>query len=191
MDMALTLSLGYLSQIRNIADFYQNIRGVRKCDDASTCGDKSTASRQANTMTDELRHMLRNLLFQSQEKDRMAHEAALMAASLTAKDGKPVILNVSLILGDVGQFSRIANLPFTPITHEWLPFKAAPGQLTASEIMALRILMKIVQAKRYAILGHNIAYSVSPQMHGAAFAAVRLPHQYGRADVETVEEFVH
>jgi hypothetical protein len=69
-------------------------------------------------MTDELRHMLRNLLFQSQEKDRMAHEAALIAASLTAKDGKPVILNVSLILGDVGQFSRIANLPFTPITHE-------------------------------------------------------------------------
>lgn len=27
-------------------------------------------------------------------------------------------------------------------------------------------------------------------MQGAAFAAARLPHQYGRADVETVEEFV-
>jgi len=81
-------------------------------------------------------------------------------------------------------------MPFTPVTHETLPFKAAPGQLSASEIMAARVLTKIFPTKRYVILGHNIAYSVSPQMHGAAFAAVRLPHQYGRADVETVEEFV-
>jgi len=43
---------------------------------------------------------------------------------------------------------------------------------------------------KYAILGHNIAYSVSPQMQGAAFAATKLPHQYIRADVPTVEEFV-
>lgn len=41
----------------------------------------------------------------------------------------------------------------------------------------------------YAILGHNIAYSVSP-LQGSAFAAVKLPHTYSRADVETVEEFV-
>jgi pentafunctional AROM polypeptide len=120
----------------------------------------------------------------------MAHEAALIATSIAARESKPVIPNVSLILGDVGQFSRILNLPFTPVTHESLPFKAAPGQLSASEIMATRVLTKIVAPKRYAILGHNIAYSVSPQMQGAAFAAVRLPHQYVRADVEDVEEFV-
>merc|ERR1711935_860162 len=62
--------------------------------------------------------------------------------------------------------------------------------MSASEIMAARVITKIISTKRYVILGHNIAYSVSPQMHGAAFAAARLPHQYGRADVETVEEFV-
>lgn len=130
------------------------------------------------------------LSIQSQDKDRMAHDAALISASLSAREGNPVIPNISLILGEVGQFSRVINLPFTPVTHESLPFKAAPGQLSASEIMAARILTKIITTKRYAILGHNIAYSVSPQMQGAAFAAVRLPHQYGRADVETVEEFV-
>jgi shikimate-5-dehydrogenase/3-dehydroquinate dehydratase type I len=123
-------------------------------------------------------------------KDRMAYEAALVAAALAEKEGKPVIPNVSLILGDIGTFSRIVNLPFTPVTHESLPFKAAPGQLSASEIMATRIITSIVRARKYAILGHNIAYSVSPQMQGAAFAAARLPHQYGRADVEKVEEFV-
>lgn len=130
------------------------------------------------------------LSIESKEKDRMAHEAALIATSLAMKEKKPVIPNVSLILGDVGSFSRIVNLPFTPVTHESLPFKAAPGQMTASEIMAARILTKILKGRRYAILGHNIAYSVSPQMQGAAFEAVRLPHQYGRADVEKVEEFV-
>eukprot|EP00534_Pseudo-nitzschia_fraudulenta_P012237 CAMPEP_0201218542 /NCGR_PEP_ID=MMETSP0851-20130426/190626_1 /ASSEMBLY_ACC=CAM_ASM_000631 /TAXON_ID=183588 /ORGANISM="Pseudo-nitzschia fraudulenta, Strain WWA7" /LENGTH=488 /DNA_ID=CAMNT_0047508223 /DNA_START=21 /DNA_END=1487 /DNA_ORIENTATION=- len=130
------------------------------------------------------------LSIESQEKDKMAHQAALLSASISAKEGKPVIPNISLILGDVGQFSRVINLPFTPVTHESLPFKAAPGQMSASEIMAARVLTKILSTKRYAILGHNIAYSVSPQMQGAAFAAARLPHQYGRADVETVEEFV-
>jgi len=130
------------------------------------------------------------LSIESQEKDKMAHQAALLSASISESKGMPVIPNVSLILGDVGQFSRVINLPFTPVTHESLPFKAAPGQMSASEIMAARLLTKIVTTKRYAILGHNIAYSVSPQMQGAAFAAARLPHQYGRADVETVEEFV-
>jgi pentafunctional AROM polypeptide len=130
------------------------------------------------------------LSIESQEKDKMAHQAALLSASISAKEGKPVIPNISLILGDVGQFSRVINLPFTPVTHESLPFKAAPGQMSASEIMAARVITKIIYTERYAILGHNIAYSVSPQMQGAAFAAARLPHQYGRADVETVEEFV-
>jgi len=130
------------------------------------------------------------LSIESQEKDNMAHQAALLSASISAKEGKPVIPNISLILGDVGQFSRVINLPFTPVTHESLPFKAAPGQMSASEIMAARVITKVISTERYAILGHNIAYSVSPQMQGAAFAAARLPHQYGRADVETVEEFV-
>eukprot|EP00529_Nitzschia_sp_RCC80_P000743 CAMPEP_0113466630 /NCGR_PEP_ID=MMETSP0014_2-20120614/14376_1 /TAXON_ID=2857 /ORGANISM="Nitzschia sp." /LENGTH=890 /DNA_ID=CAMNT_0000358869 /DNA_START=28 /DNA_END=2700 /DNA_ORIENTATION=- /assembly_acc=CAM_ASM_000159 len=130
------------------------------------------------------------LSIETSDKDKMAHNAALLAASVAARDGKPVIPNVSLILGDVGSYSRVINLPFTPVTHESLPFKAAPGQLSASEIMAARVITKIVTTKRYAILGHNIAYSVSPQMQGSAFAAVRLPHNYGRADVETVEEFV-
>jgi pentafunctional AROM polypeptide len=63
--------------------------------------------------------------------------------------------------------------------------------MTANEIMATRILTKIFRSKKYAILGHNIAYSVSPQMHGAAFSATKLAHEYLRVDVPTVEEFVN
>jgi len=130
------------------------------------------------------------LSIDSEDKDKMAYEAALIAAELAESEGEPVIPNISLVLGDVGQFSRVINLPFTPVTHESLPIKAAPGQMTANEIMATRLMTKIFSPKTYVILGHNIAYSVSPQMHNAAFAATRLPHLYLRADVETVEEFV-
>jgi pentafunctional AROM polypeptide len=130
------------------------------------------------------------LSIDSGDKDRMAYEAALIAASLAQSEGKAVIPNISLILGDVGQFSRIINIPFTPVTHESLPTKAAPGQLTASEIMTTRLLTQIFDKKKYCILGHNIAYSVSPQMHGAAFLATRLAHEFRRADVATVEEFI-
>jgi len=130
------------------------------------------------------------LTIESDEKDRMAYEAALIASELAASAGDPVIPKIALVLGEVGQFSRIINLNFTPVTHESVPFVAAPGQLTSSEIMATRLLTKIFSSQKYAILGHNIAYSVSPQMHGAAFAATKLPNEYVRVDVATVEEFI-
>jgi pentafunctional AROM polypeptide len=56
--------------------------------------------------------------------------------------------------------------------------------------MTTRLLTQIFDKKKYCILGHNIAYSVSPQMHGAAFLATRLAHEFRRADVATVEEFI-
>jgi len=120
------------------------------------------------------------------DEDQLAYVAALKASKLD----EPRIPNIGLILGEAGSYSRITNLRFTPVTHECLPAKAAPGQLTAVEIMAGRLLTALVPAEWYAILRHNIAYSVSPQMQGSAFATVKLPHTYSRADVETVEEFV-
>ena len=120
------------------------------------------------------------------DEDQIANNA-LIAAS---KMDDPEIPNIGLILGEDGSFSRILNPRFTPVTHESLPAKAAPGQLTAAEIMTGRLLTGQIPTERYAILGHNIAYSVSPQMQGSAFVAVKLPHTYTRADVEKVEEFI-
>eukprot|EP00546_Thalassionema_frauenfeldii_P020892 CAMPEP_0178903144 /NCGR_PEP_ID=MMETSP0786-20121207/4995_1 /TAXON_ID=186022 /ORGANISM="Thalassionema frauenfeldii, Strain CCMP 1798" /LENGTH=779 /DNA_ID=CAMNT_0020574485 /DNA_START=87 /DNA_END=2426 /DNA_ORIENTATION=+ len=140
------------------------------------------------------------------DDDSVAFQAGLIAQSLLQQeegeeeeDGKKkkkkkeeeVLPSISLMLGEVAQFSRVLNKPFTPVTHESLPFVAAPGQMTASELMATRILTKLLPSpKYYCILGHNISYSVSPQMHNAAFCTVRLPYQYVVADVATVEEFV-
>jgi 3-dehydroquinate dehydratase type I len=131
------------------------------------------------------------LSIDNEDDDRMAYQAGLIASELARQQSRPVVPNIALILGEIGQFSRVINLPFTPVTHAALPYKAAPGQMTASEIMTTRLLTKIFQPLTYCILGHNIAYSVSPQMHSAAFAACQLPHKYVRADVATVEEFVN
>lgn len=120
------------------------------------------------------------------DEDQLAYKASMAASKLD----EPEIPNIGLVLGEDGSYSRILNPRFTPVTHECLPSKAAPGQLTAAEIMAARVITGMVPTERYAILGHNIAYSVSPQMQGSAFAAVKLPHSYSRADVETVEEFI-
>lgn len=122
----------------------------------------------------------------SNNKDQMAYDASIKASKLDT----PEIPQIGLVLGEHGSYSRILNPRFTPVTHECLPAKAAPGQLTAAEIMAARLLLSQIPAEKYAILGHNIAYSVSPQMQGGAFAAVKLPHLYTRADLETVQEFV-
>mmetsp|Transcript_29983 Transcript_29983/g.45680 ORF Transcript_29983/g.45680 Transcript_29983/m.45680 type:complete len:815 (-) Transcript_29983:50-2494(-) len=128
---------------------------------------------------------------QDDKEDSVAYQAGLIAQSLLQQEGKEVMPCISLMLGEIAQFSRVLNKNFTPVTHESLPFTAAPGQLTASELMTTRVMTKLLPSpKYYAILGHNIAYSVSPQMHNAAFQVLRLPYQYVRADVETVEEFV-
>eukprot|EP00816_Leptocylindrus_hargravesii_P008455 CAMPEP_0196815552 /NCGR_PEP_ID=MMETSP1362-20130617/50470_1 /TAXON_ID=163516 /ORGANISM="Leptocylindrus danicus, Strain CCMP1856" /LENGTH=900 /DNA_ID=CAMNT_0042192547 /DNA_START=112 /DNA_END=2814 /DNA_ORIENTATION=+ len=97
---------------------------------------------------------------------------------------------IGLVLGETGQESRILNRHYTPVTHESLPFVAAPGQLSSNEIMKRRVVEGITPKKEYTILGHNIAYSVSPEMHNSAFATCGLPHEYGRSDHENVDEFV-
>eukprot|EP00559_Dactyliosolen_fragilissimus_P002925 CAMPEP_0184860220 /NCGR_PEP_ID=MMETSP0580-20130426/5157_1 /TAXON_ID=1118495 /ORGANISM="Dactyliosolen fragilissimus" /LENGTH=1088 /DNA_ID=CAMNT_0027357255 /DNA_START=547 /DNA_END=3816 /DNA_ORIENTATION=- len=130
------------------------------------------------------------LSIDSDEDDHQAIDASNIAHLMAHKNHQPDIPHVSLILGEVGQFSRVINIPFTPVTHESLPFVAAPGQMTASELMATRLLMDIVPPKKFAILGHKISYSVSPAMHNAAFKATNLPHSYSLVDMPDVQELI-
>ena len=44
--------------------------------------------------------------------------------------------------------------------------------------------------QKFAIIGHNIAYSVSPAMHNAAYNELGLPHTYGLIDEEDVATIV-
>jgi shikimate-5-dehydrogenase/3-dehydroquinate dehydratase type I len=154
--------------------------------------------------TEEAAHLFRNcslkgrahgakvvLSITDEAMDRQAFIASKIAEVVARRHGDPHIPHIGLILGEIGKFSRVLNVNFTPVTHESLPFIAAPGQMTANEIMASRLLLGLLKPKKFAILGHHISYSVSPAMHGAAFAATKLPHSYSLIDLEQVEEFVN
>ncbi|KAK8093594.1 3-phosphoshikimate 1-carboxyvinyltransferase [Apiospora hydei] len=93
---------------------------------------------------------------------------------LAAYDTPMICLN----MGTIGKFSRIANGFLTPVSHPDLPFKAAPGQLSAAEIRAGMALMGELEAKQFYLFGKPISASRSPALHNALFKTAGLPHTY-------------
>ena len=90
--------------------------------------------------------------------------------------------NVPLIginMGEKGQPSRILNSFMTPVSHPALPFKAAPGQLSAAEIRRGLSLLGVIQPERFFLFGEPIKVSRSPALHNALFEQTGLPHKYG------------
>ncbi|KAJ5082378.1 hypothetical protein N7532_011421 [Penicillium argentinense] len=101
---------------------------------------------------------------------------------------------IAINMGDNGQLSRILNGFMTPVSHPSLPFKAAPGQLSATEIRRGLSLMGEIKAKKFAIFGSPVAASRSPALHNTLFGEMGLPHNYGRfetTNVEDVKDFIH
>ena len=100
---------------------------------------------------------------------------------------------IAINMGGRGQLSRMLNGFMTPVSHPKLPFKAAPGQLSARDIRRGLSLMGEIQTKRFAVFGKPVSASRSPAMHNALFSQVGLPHLYGTLetdDVENVREFI-
>ncbi|GKZ76015.1 3-dehydroquinate dehydratase (3-dehydroquinase) [Aspergillus niger] len=100
---------------------------------------------------------------------------------------------IAINMGDNGQLSRILNGFMTPVSHPSLPFKAAPGQLSAAEIRRGLSLMGEIQPKKFAVFGTPISQSRSPALHNTLFAQSGLPHEYSRletAKAEDVKDFI-
>ena len=95
---------------------------------------------------------------------------------------------IGLALGAAGALSRVLNKRFTPVTHP-LMATAAPGQLSAAELMERRVALGLVAKKRFFLFGSPIQQSMSPAMHNAAFDALLLPHQYALCESEEVEAY--
>lgn len=95
---------------------------------------------------------------------------------------KPLIC---LNMGYKGQLSRVLNTYLTPVTHEALPYAAAPGQLSICQINKLRHAIGDLPAKEFFVCGEPIGHSQSPNLHNAGFAALGLPHLYGKFETST------
>lgn len=85
---------------------------------------------------------------------------------------------IAINMGQIGQLSRIQNGFLTPVSHPALPFKAAPGQLSAADIRTALALHGVISKREYYLFGKPISQSRSPAMHNALFKETGLPHQY-------------
>lgn len=85
---------------------------------------------------------------------------------------------IAINMGIDGQLSRIQNGFLTPVSHPALPFKAAPGQLSAAEIRSALALHGTIKPMQYYLFGSPITQSKSPAMHNKLFKATGLPHTY-------------
>ncbi|RMJ26781.1 hypothetical protein PHISP_02323 [Aspergillus sp. HF37] len=100
---------------------------------------------------------------------------------------------IAINMGGNGQLSRILNGFMTPVSHPSLPFKAAPGQLSAIEIRKGLSLMGEIKAKKFAVFGSPVSASRSPALHNTLFTQMGLPHEYSRletANAEDVKDFI-
>lgn len=102
-----------------------------------------------------------------------------------AADETPLI---AINMGVDGQLSRIQNVFLTPVSHEDLPFKAAPGQLSAREIRSALSLHGVIKPRNFFLFGKPIAQSRSPALHNTMFKAQGLPHHYGLLEADTTRD---
>ena len=95
---------------------------------------------------------------------------------------------IAINMGPDGQLSRIQNSFLAPVSHPALPFKAAPGQLSAAEIRLALSLHGEIKSKQFYLFGKPVSQSRSPAMHNALFKATGLPHNYGILETDTAAD---
>lgn len=95
---------------------------------------------------------------------------------------------IAINMGRKGQLSRIQNNFLTPVSHPSLPFKAAPGQLSAADIRSALALHGEIDPKQFYLFGKPISQSPSPTLHNALFKSTGLPHTYGLFETDNVED---
>jgi pentafunctional AROM polypeptide len=103
---------------------------------------------------------------------------------LWAARSHPDVPIIAVNMGRMGQTSRILNNFMTPVSHPSLPFKAAPGQLSAKEIRTALALMGEIAPQKFYLFGTPISASKSPALHNTLFQTTGLPHNYERCETD-------
>ncbi|QPC71654.1 hypothetical protein HYE68_002406 [Fusarium pseudograminearum] len=95
---------------------------------------------------------------------------------------------ISMNMGKAGKLSRVLNRFLTPVSHPALPFKAAPGQMSAAEIRQALALLGDLEPHNFYLFGKPISASRSPALHNTLFKQTGLPHQYHRLETDNIED---
>lgn len=95
---------------------------------------------------------------------------------------------IAINMGSLGQLSRVQNGFMTPVSHPSLPFKAAPGQLSAAEIRKVLGLTSYIAPKHFHLFGKPIQHSRSPALQNTLFQVTGLPHHYSLHETDRAPE---
>lgn len=110
---------------------------------------------------------------------------ASFKARMLAAHKTPII---AINMGPQGKLSRVLNGFLTPVSHPELPFKAAPGQLSAAEIRQALSLVGELDERFFYLFGKPIAQSRSPALHNTLFRANGLPHTYSLFETDAAAD---
>ncbi|KAF9870555.1 hypothetical protein CkaCkLH20_12045 [Colletotrichum karsti] len=113
------------------------------------------------------------------------YDLARFKSEMLASHSTPII---ALNMGAAGKLSRVLNGCLTPVAHPALPFKAAPGQLSAAEIRQALSLLGTIDPKSFYLFGKPISASRSPALHNGLFELVGLPHKYCRKETDVAAD---
>ena len=92
---------------------------------------------------------------------------------------------IAMNMGAEGQLSRIQNPFMTPVTHPSLQVKAAPGQLSTTQIRQALTLHGEIKPLDFYLFGSPISASRSPALHNTIFRKTGLPHTYHLFETST------
>ncbi|TAQ83825.1 hypothetical protein B7494_g7852 [Chlorociboria aeruginascens] len=110
---------------------------------------------------------------------------AKFKSDMVAAHNTPLI---AINMGVIGKLSRVLNGFMTPVSHPALPFKAAPGQLSATEIRSALSTIGEIEPKTFYLFGSPISASRSPVLHNTLFYETGLPHTYLRLETTDIQE---
>eukprot|EP00929_Paragymnodinium_shiwhaense_P042531 TRINITY_DN21998_c0_g2_i1.p1 TRINITY_DN21998_c0_g2~~TRINITY_DN21998_c0_g2_i1.p1 ORF type:complete len:1551 (+),score=381.55 TRINITY_DN21998_c0_g2_i1:60-4655(+) len=113
-----------------------------------------------------------------------SHALQVHTAAATAELTVP---HIALAMGGMGQMSRVLNTYFTPVTHPLLQVAAAPGQMSAAQILDARRAVGYLPASKFFIFGSPTKHSPSPSMHNAGFRTNGTSHTYGVCETDNVD----
>ncbi|CAD6933680.1 unnamed protein product, partial [Tilletia laevis] len=122
-------------------------------------------------------------------EDNFALESfRVKVGKLPAEARRPLIV---YNLGELGKLSRVLNLHLTPVIHQLVGGNGSTTDAHALSFVQTQQALQSVgklPARRFALLGHPIAHSLSPLLHNTGFGILGLPHNYSRLETEKIDD---
>lgn len=97
-------------------------------------------------------------------------------------------------IGRVGRTSQVFNSILTSVTHAAIRRPAENGrdpQITSRDAMRALFQSYILDPLQFYVLGANVAYSLSPAMHNAAFRHCGMSHTYSIPESHSLAALDH